>query len=78
MSYDPKWIRDDAVVKRDGTNDLTGDWDIGNQRKIILDEFNLRDDHSVNDRVQVGVGLDRLPRILTVQGDCYGFARYWL
>ena len=43
MSYDPKWIRDDAVVKRDGTNDLTGDWDIGNQRKIILDELQMRD-----------------------------------
>ena len=43
MSYDPKWVRDDAVVKRDGTNDLTGDWDIGNQRKIILDELQMRD-----------------------------------
>lgn len=43
MSYDPKWIRDDAVVKRDGTNDLTGDWDIGNQRKIILEELQMRD-----------------------------------
>ena len=43
MSYDPKWVRDDAVVKRDGTNDLTGDWDIGNSRKIILDELQMRD-----------------------------------
>ena len=43
MSYDPKWVRDDAVVKRDGTNDLTGDWDIGNQRKIVLDELQIRD-----------------------------------
>ena len=43
MSYDPKWIRDDAVVKRDGTNDLTGDWDIGNQRKLILEELQIRD-----------------------------------
>lgn len=43
MSYDPKWIRDDAVVKRDGTNDLTGDWDIGNQRRIVLEELQIRD-----------------------------------
>ena len=43
MSYDPKWIRDDAVVKRDGTNDLTGDWDIGNQIRIVLDELQMRD-----------------------------------
>jgi hypothetical protein len=35
MSYDPKWIRDDAVVKRDGTNDLTGDWDVGISQRII-------------------------------------------
>jgi len=43
MSYDPSLVRGTAVVKRDGTNDLTGDWDIGNQRKIILDELQMRD-----------------------------------
>jgi hypothetical protein len=43
MSYDPSLVRGSAVVKRDGTNDLTGDWDIGNQRKIILDELQMRD-----------------------------------
>lgn len=43
MSYNPKWIRDDAVVKRDGTNELTDDWDIGNERRIVLDELRIRD-----------------------------------
>ena len=43
MAYDPKWIRDDDAVKRDGTNDLTGDWDIGDARKILLDELRIRD-----------------------------------
>jgi len=43
MAYDPKWIRDDAVVKRDGTNDLTGNWDVGDEKKIILDELQIRD-----------------------------------
>jgi len=43
MTYDPRWVRDTAVVKRDGTNALTGDWDIGNQRSIILEELQMRD-----------------------------------
>jgi len=43
MAYDPKLIRDDAVVKRDGANILTDDWDIGDERRIILDELRIRD-----------------------------------
>lgn len=27
MAFDPKWIRGDDVVKRDGSNTLTNDWD---------------------------------------------------
>jgi len=42
MSYDPKWIRGDLVVRRDGTNDLTGDWDIGDSRIIILEQLRIR------------------------------------
>ena len=43
MAYDPRLIRDDAAVKRDGANTLTSDWDIGDERKIILDELQVRD-----------------------------------
>lgn len=43
MTYDPKLIRDDEVVKRDGTNSLTDDWDVGDGRTVLLDEIQIRD-----------------------------------
>ena len=44
MSYNPKWVKGTEVVKRDGSNALTDDWDIGDTRRIILDELRIRDD----------------------------------
>ena len=32
MSYNPKWVKGTEVVKRDGSNALTDDWDIGDTR----------------------------------------------
>jgi hypothetical protein len=43
MTFDPKWIRKDLVVKRDGTNPLTGDWEVGDNKKIILDSLQMQD-----------------------------------
>ena len=43
MTFNPKWIRSPEVVKRDGSNTLTSDWDIGDKRKLILDELRIQD-----------------------------------
>jgi hypothetical protein len=43
MTYNPKWIKGNEVVKRDGSNELTNDWDIGDKRKLILDELRIQD-----------------------------------
>ena len=43
MTFNPKWIKSTEVVKRDGSNSLTNDWNIGDKQKIILDELRIQD-----------------------------------
>ena len=43
MTFNPKWIKSTEVVKRDGSNSLTNDWNIGDKQKIILDELRMQD-----------------------------------
>ena len=43
MTFNPKWIKSTEVVKRDGSNSLTNDWNIGDKKKIILDELRIQD-----------------------------------
>jgi len=47
MAYDPKWIREDKVVKRDGENTLTDNWDVGEDKKIVLNKLQTRDDNII-------------------------------
>lgn len=42
MTYDPKLIRGDQVIKKDGTISLDADWDIGNNN-LIFDKLQSRD-----------------------------------
>lgn len=43
MTFNPKWIKSTEVIKRDGTNALTGDWNVGDKKKIILDFLQIQD-----------------------------------
>ncbi|MFW9871745.1 MAG: hypothetical protein ACFFG0_01500 [Candidatus Thorarchaeota archaeon] len=44
MTFNPKWINGDKVVKRDGSNPLSDDWNIGDKRGIILDTLKIQDE----------------------------------
>lgn len=43
MTYNPKWVKENEVVKRDGSNPLSGEWNIGDKQRIILDELRIQD-----------------------------------
>jgi len=44
MTFNPKWINEDKVVKRDGSNSLTDEWDIGDKQRIVLDAIKIEDE----------------------------------
>lgn len=43
MTYNPKWTKSNEVIKRDGSTPLSGDWDIGDKQRIVLDELRMQD-----------------------------------
>ena len=43
MTYNPTWIKGTEVVKRDGSNTLFNDWDVGDKKRIIIDELRMKD-----------------------------------
>ena len=57
MAYNPKWIKSTEVVKRDGTNTLLADWNIGDKRKIILDELRIQDSDGLTISDSTGISL---------------------
>ena len=57
MTYNPKWAKKNIVVKRDGTNTLTGDWNVGDKKKIILDELRMQDSDGITITDTSGVSV---------------------
>jgi len=43
MTYNPNWVKEDEVIKRNGSTPLSDEWNIGDKQRIVLDELRIQD-----------------------------------